>query len=362
MREEIKNILIYRLGSLGDTVVALPCFHLIVRAFPSATRCLLCNLTDNEKASHTQSVLGDSGLVQRYISYPVGLRNFKEIINLRQQIRSLQPEVLIYLAASRGRLKAFRDALFFKLCGIKKIIGIPYTKDLQENQWLSDKQYYEYEAHRLARCLADLGPVHLARTESWDLRLTYDERHRAEEVLNGELEEDLPFIACSVGAKVPVKDWGLENWSNLIGKLSKRFHRHYRLVLVGAEVEYSLCDVVAEPWSGKILNLCGKLTPRESAALLTKAALFIGHDSGPMHLAEAVGIPCVAIFSARNKPGAWFPYGNNHTVIYHKVDCYGCGLEVCEHHAKKCITSITVDEVYEAVVAQLVADKIRMKL
>ncbi len=78
------------------------------------------------------------------------------------------------------------------------------------------------------------------------------------------------------------------------------------------------------------------------------ATLFVGHDSGPMHLAAAIGLPCVAIFSAHNKPGPWFPFGEGHRVIYHKVECYDCGLEKCERYAKKCIASITVDEVLEA--------------
>ena len=72
-----------------------------------------------------------------------------------------------------------------------------------------------------------------------------------------------------------------------------------------------------------------------------------------MHLAAAMGTPCVAVFSARNKPRTWFPYGNNHHVIYHKTECYGCGLEVCKLEAKKCITSITVEEVEEAVQTSL---------
>ena len=90
------------------------------------------------------------------------------------------------------------------------------------------------------------------------------------------------------------------------------------------------------------------LTPRESAAALKKSALFIGHDSGPMHLSAAVRTPCVAIFSARNKPGVWFPYGEKHRVLYHQTECYGCGLEVCNNEDKKCIKSITVEEVLYA--------------
>ena len=104
-------------------------------------------------------------------------------------------------------------------------------------------------------------------------------------------------------------------------------------------------DELCHEWVGPTLNLAGKLTPRESAAVLERARLFIGHDSGPMHLAAALGTPCVAIFSARNKPGVWFPRGDGHKIIYHQTECYGCGLTVCEKYGAKCIGSVTVEEV-----------------
>ncbi len=72
-----------------------------------------------------------------------------------------------------------------------------------------------------------------------------------------------------------------------------------------------------------------------------------------MHLAAAVGTPCVAIFAARNIPRVWFPHGARHRVVYHEVDCMGCGLETCIVQRKKCLTSITVAEVAEQVRAAL---------
>ena len=76
-----------------------------------------------------------------------------------------------------------------------------------------------------------------------------------------------------------------------------------------------------------------------------------------LHLAAAVGAPVVAIFAARNIPRQWFPFGKQHRVVYHRVECWGCGLETCIEQQKKCLMSITVDEVMEAVRAGLVGSK-----
>jgi ADP-heptose:LPS heptosyltransferase len=121
------------------------------------------------------------------------------------------------------------------------------------------------------------------------------------------------------------------------------------LLLVGSSDEADLAQRIGTQWSGPVLNVCGRLTPRESAAAIRHAMLYIGHDGGPMHLASAVGTTCVAVFSARSKPGVWYPYGAQHRVLYHRTACFGCALETCVKYKSECIRSITVDEVYDAV-------------
>jgi ADP-heptose:LPS heptosyltransferase len=97
------------------------------------------------------------------------------------------------------------------------------------------------------------------------------------------------------------------------------------------------------------VNLCGRLSPRETAAVLEYAAVFLGPDSGPMHLAACAGVPCVIALSARGLPGVWFPAGLKHRILYHKVNCYGCNLETCVAEARKCLTAISVNEMAAAV-------------
>ena len=97
-----KRVLIYRLGSLGDTLVALPALHLVARAFPDAERRMLTNFPVNVKAPAAAAVLGDSGLVDGYFRYAVGTRSVRELAGLWWQLRRWRPDVLVYLGASRG--------------------------------------------------------------------------------------------------------------------------------------------------------------------------------------------------------------------------------------------------------------------
>jgi len=363
---KVKRVLIYRLGSLGDTVVALPSLHLVARAFPEAERSLLTNFPVDVKAPAAAAVLGNSGLVSGYFRYVVGTRSVTELVKLWWQLRRWRPDVLVYLGAARGVESARRDARFFRLCGVPEMVGVPLTEAMQENFYgegslggvpdrLEAMDDREPEAARLVRNIVGLGDGRLDDAASWDLRLTDAERATARAAI-GEEVFATPMIAVSVGTKVQAKDWGRENWRTLLGELARTYPRH-SLLLVGAAEESEASEFAADGWraasAGALVNLCGKLSPRESAAALAHARIFVGHDSGPMHLAAAVQVPCVAIFAARNVPRVWFPFGERHRVLYTKVDCMGCGLETCIVEKKKCILSITVDEVMTAVNAMM---------
>jgi heptosyltransferase-3 len=261
---------------------------------------------------------------------------------LRHRIRDLRPQVLVYLAAPRGRLRAWRDVLFFRCCGIRRLIGVPHTRDLAQVRRLDDDSY-EYEGARLARCVAALGDARLDDLASFDLALTDEETAAAHAALAG-LGDGRRLIAASVGAKVDVKDWGDANWAALLRAL-RAARPGWGLVMMGSVDEWERSGRLLEHWGGDAINLCGRLSVRESAAMLARCRLFIGHDSGPMHLAAAVKTTCVAIFSSRNLPGEWFPQGMGHRVLYRQMDCQGCRLVICEDRAKACIQSITVDEV-----------------
>lgn len=346
MASSTKRVLIYRLGSLGDTLIALPAFHLIARAFPDAERRLLTNFPVNAKAPPAAAILENTNMVHGYFRYVAGTRSPIELLSLWLRLSQWRPEVLIYMGPARGIEAARRDARFFRLCGVPRLIGVPVTEDMQQNRWEEWEQALEPESARLTRNLKELGDAHLEAPASWDLHLTDAEHARARQVLSAFAGR--PLIAVSVGTKVQSKDWGRDRWRALLNRLAALYPNH-TLALCGAAEESEASEFAADGWrehsTSPVVNLCGLLTPRESAAALARACVFVGHDSGPMHLAAAVQTPCVAIFAARNKPRVWFPYGKQHRILYHQTDCWGCGLETCIIERKKCLTSITADEV-----------------
>jgi len=356
MAREVKRVLVYRLGSMGDTIVALPALHLIERVFPDAERRLLTNFPVSDKAAAAAGVLGSSGLIGGYFHYPVGTRDPLSLVRLWWRLVRWRPQLLVYLGGARGVESARRDALFFRICGIRRQIGVPVTEAMQETQWKPELEAHEYECERLARNIAELGDAHLETREAWDMRLNEAERAKADEVLTP--AGNRPILGLSLGTKIPVNHWGQENWRALLARLGS-LYPEYALAITGVASESEVSEYAAAGWretAGRdavVLNLCGRLSPRESAACFARAKLFLGHDSGPMHFAASVGTRVVAVFSARNLQRVWFPYGKGHRVIYHAVNCMGCGLQTCTIEKTKCVTSISVDEVLAQVRAEL---------
>jgi ADP-heptose:LPS heptosyltransferase len=306
-------VVIYRLGSLGDTIVALPCFHAIAQTFPAAERIVLTNYPVNSVAAPLEAVLGRGALVARYISYPTRLRTVSELATLRNRIAALEADTLIYLASSRGLASAWRDFLFFKSCGFARIVGIPLTPDLQANRVDVRTGMVEPECERLVRTLSSFAKIDLNDRTAWDLLLSDDERAAGATIIAK--FEGHPFIAIHTGGKAVEKDWGEANWRELLADLSAT-HGDHGLLLLGAGEDQQRYSAVVGRWPGLVVNAAGALSPRACAAALQSARLFIGHDSGPLHLASVSGTPSVGLFGSYNLPRKWHPYIGEQRIIY----------------------------------------------
>lgn len=327
--------------------MALPALHWIRAKFPNARITLLTNSPVNGKASPASTILESTGLVNYYMAYPLGTRNLASLFRLRHEIACRRFGAVFALAEARGRMKAVRDWVFFKSCRIPRVIGSALRRKDLICMPCTGGESYESEASRLVRRAGGEGQVDFADDCWWDLHLNSNEKRAVDDLLAKHLVL-CRFIAFSLGTKLEVNDWTLPNWRHLVTKLGSK-HPGLPLIGIGVAGERQNTDEVLRLWPGPRLNLCGILSPRTTGAVLKRAAIFVGHDSGPMHLAAAVGTKCVAIFSARNSPGQWFPRGQGHRVLYHRTDCFNCGLSVCREHGKKCILGISVEEVLGAI-------------
>ncbi len=180
----VERLLVYRLGSLGDTLMALPALRLIRECHPGAEITLLTNVPSQSKAAPLISVLENTDLYQQVISYPLNLRSLPRLRVLRKREIAARKfsGVAFHLAEDRGRVKDLRDYVFLRLCGIPRVVGTSWNGG-PTRRGAGD---YEWEAHRLLRRVAPLGTVDLNVDRVVGIwSLTAGEMARADELVMG---------------------------------------------------------------------------------------------------------------------------------------------------------------------------------
>ena len=162
-----------------------------------------------------------------------------------------------------------------------------------------------------------------------------------------------PAGGSNPGMTLSAKRWPPRRFAALADRLIEE--RGAQVFLVGGPDDGPIAASIKEAMRQKPWDLTGQLTLGQLGALLERCDLFIGHDTGAMHLAVAVGAPVVAIFGPSD-PRMYGPYGENSVVLWHDVGCNPCLLRgrwnaACSHF--RCIEAVTVEEVWQAAVASL---------
>jgi len=154
-----------------------------------------------------------------------------------------------------------------------------------------------------------------------------------------------PVVALAPGAGWPGKIWPVER----MGEVAKRLREEQgaRIVVLGSAAERNLADEVARVAGAPILNLAGRTTLGQAAAVIRQARLFVGNDSGPLHFAACFDTPSLALFGP-TIASKWAPRGPRHRHLQKGYSCMGCvswhPAAACQHDGA-CMKLIEVDDV-----------------
>jgi len=347
-----ENILIFRTGQLGDTLVSLPALQVIRKAFPDSRIGLLYDHHLGSSFVLSEDLLRDAGLVDEFIPYPVGrgwqgkLKAFATYPQLLYRLRrSRFRTVFQILPEWKSPAQEKRDKLFFRLAGIRhQYSSSSYRKPRNLSKPL---QPIEPEVDFFLRVLEEWGyptdestedlllmplqPKHDDEWHSWRLKQAFP--------------ENVPLVGVGVGSKMQSKQWELEQYGTLLSSLVKQ-ESVYPVFFGGREDADAASGLIELLNRGA--NACGALSLKGAIRGLQDMAFYVGNDTGTMHMAVAAGKKCVGIFSARDAPGKWYPYGSGHRIHRVAVECEGCMLETCIEQKKKCLSAIQVEDVLDS--------------
>ncbi len=155
-----------------------------------------------------------------------------------------------------------------------------------------------------------------------------------------------PRVAIAPSSRWVSKNWPLERFTETARRL--RESEGATIHLVGGPEDSAACSAIEESLGGEgVQNWAGRLSLVESGGLLADMDLLICNDSGPMHMAAAVGTPTLALFGPTN-PLRTGPYGDGHRVLQARASCVPCYANTCSAGQTTCLEDITADDVQGA--------------
>ena len=270
---------------------------------------------------------------------------YRSLRELTHQIRRAAFDVAVVLHPT-----SFRNALLPFLARVPMRVG---TNVNGRGMLLTASRKDDtsvHEVHRYLRVLQLLAiDTSLDSLEFWHTDI---ERRIIQDLLvvKGVSSTDR-LIALNLGTTWRTKQWDIANFVEVIEQIA-HLAPDVRIVLTGSSNELALVEAL--PTSLPIINLVGKTSILQLGALLERCEVCLTCDSGPMHIAAAVGTPTVALFGPTS-PARHKPYGVGHTIIEKPVECRPCYKRTCHRQdaVHLCMTEISTAEVVKALEIKL---------
>ncbi|MCG2714337.1 MAG: lipopolysaccharide heptosyltransferase II [Candidatus Omnitrophica bacterium] len=310
------KILFVTLSNIGDCILTLPVLDLLRVKHPQAK--ITCLVPNRPKEIFINNPVVDSVII------------FDKHAKLREKIK------LFFSLGKEGfdEVIDLRNSFFGAFLPAKKRSS-PMRRIPKQIKHMKDRHLF----------WANLLSSSLKRKEALSLNISVSDKQFIHGILSENKINCAKLIALSPGARSHSKLWGKQNFSRLCTMF---IQQGWEIVLVGDAADKFICSYIQKDCAGKILDLSGKTTIGQLAALLTSAQLLITNDSAVMHLASYLNIPVAAIFGPTDEV-KYAPWSEKSVVIKKNIFCRPCEKAQCRFGTLACLTSINPEEVFSQV-------------
>ena len=343
MSERFKNILITKPSSLGDIVLALPALRALRLSFPEAKISWLIRpefapLLENHP--HLDEIITfDRKLLGKAWFHP---RAFGALMSLISKLRRSNFDVIFDFQG------LFRTASLAWLSGCKTRFGMANAREFatffythKVTQEIEDIHMTDFYLKIIQAAGASDFGVEFGFPQNPEVKDSVDK------LLTGHGIQD-NYAVLIPGSAHQDKCWPPERFAQLAEKISSQYN--LSIVATGSASEAGIVEKVKEKTDVTIMSLAGQTSLSQLVALLKRARLIVSNDTGPGHIAAALGVPLVIMFGRAN-PIRLHPYRRKHCVV--AIDPYGRGTAINNFEPKYDIKNITVEQVYQKVTEQL---------
>jgi lipopolysaccharide heptosyltransferase I len=331
-----EKILAIRLSSLGDIISVLPAVACLKKRYPQAAIDWLVSSSFVDLLENNpdiDEVIGWDRELWRRKQFLAGAR---EMTGLVHRLRKKKYDVVYDFQ------NQFRSGLFGYAARIPRRTGFADSPE-HNSMFYTEKIAVNSKTtlHFLERNLL-LADCSLGCEKEFNIKPDGSDTSHVDELLKSmPAQLDGPVITICPSARWETKLWPPSHFAELAARLVDKVNA--RIVFVGTQSDNAIIEKIAAFKDFPYMSAAGKTTLRQLACLIGKSRLMITNDSGPMHIAAAMGVSTVSIFGPTN-PDLTGPYGPNHSVVSSKVECVGCGKRQCPSNLE-CLHSITADQV-----------------
>lgn len=294
------RILIVRLSAIGDTVAAMPVLNALRMRYPTAE---IAWLVEDRSAA---LLYGHPALDRVFIAKKGWLKSFDEVRLLRKRLQAFSPNITIDVQC------LFKSAFAAWLSGAKTRIGFGGNDGREGSRWLNNVRVHADETHIIDKNMQLLHPIGICGSSvEFDLPESEADRVTAARIRH-EMNAEGSFAVLNIGASWASKRWEINRFTDLAVYLSEQWNIP-SLLIGGSPEERNDAEKIVVGSRG-IAQLTPMLSLTELAALCRESTIFIGSDTGPLHIAAAVGTPCIGLFGP-TKGLRTGPYGPIHRIV-----------------------------------------------
>ena len=339
-RERIRRIMIFQLEEIGDIVLATPVLAAVRHHFPGAHITMVVG-------EWIYELLQGEPTIDKVVTYNSNLAGNvkKHRIGLMEHIRrvySLSREEVDLVIDLRGNLGSILVALLGN-ARYRADRGTFRCRDIFRKGRLIDHNKHEVQIN-----LDILKQVGITEEKPYiNLAVQEIEREKVKDILKAhQIDGSRKLVAIHPGASWEGKRWDKGNFAALADKIMQ--HYDVTVVLTGSKDELPLTRKVAELMKKKPVNLTGELSLRLLLALYERCLLWIGNDTGPMHLAVAVQKPVVALYGPTS-PEKFGPSSPDSVIIRKEISCSPCKQHTCRFSTYRCMEAVSVEDVWKKI-------------
>lgn len=324
--DRFDNILIIKPGAIGDLLQLTPVIRALKSRFPQAGISLLVGSPSTAELFKYNAHVRETMVFDKAGAD----RSFPALVQLWRRLHRNRYDLVINF--QRSNLKTWFLASAAFPCRV-----LVYHKARTTT------------VHAVVNYLETVAPLGIEATQtSLELTLGAGERAFAKEVISSSGSAGKPLIALNPGASHPVNRWAADRFAALSDMLTQKLEA--RVILIGGKEDVPLADEIAEKAGSKPLNMAGRVSLLQLGALLERCDILVSGDTGPMHIATAVGTRVVALFGAAD-PARTGPVGNGHRIMQAaNVPCLPCRSRSCSNRTYlECMEKIPVSLVFEII-------------